>query len=307
MKTLSYILILSILLSCSCRKVIEMDIPDKDKKIVLNCILQPDTTVSIHLSKSIGILDNDSEIESLNNAVIRLYENNSLLETLIFQGYGFYNSTFPVETGKTYRIEASYPGLHDVSAEAAVPVPIPVLSWDTLSYTYHNYDNIYDEEHEALQCRIRFSDPIQEDNYYMIGVTCKNDDGYGDYSNSIWFESEDPALDIENSKIFITDYKEVVIFDDEIFDGLGYTFNLYLFKDYLSPGENKLTFTLYTLPVDLYRYFRSYSFYQGAYQDPFAEKVQIFSNIENGFGIFGGYGVSEFTITVEGVEGGWTP
>ncbi len=47
-----------------------------------------------------------------------------------------------------------------------------------------------------------------------------------------------------------------------------------------------------------YLYRRSIDDYENAQGDPFAEPVQVYSNIENGYGIFAGFSKSTYEISM---------
>ena len=50
---------------------------------------------------------------------------------------------------------------------------------------------------------------------------------------------------------------------------------------------------------DYFKYKLSLEKYQETAGDPFAQPVQVYSNVENGFGIFGGYSVYRDTLFFE--------
>jgi len=54
--------------------------------------------------------------------------------------------------------------------------------------------------------------------------------------------------------------------------------------------------TLSSVSEDYYKYNVTLAKYEQTQGDPFAQPVQVYSNIENGFGIFGGY--SSFSDTL---------
>ena len=63
-----------ILILCSCEKIIDMDIKDTDRKIVINSVFTDQAPVVVHISKSMHILD-DEDFQYINNANIKLFRN----------------------------------------------------------------------------------------------------------------------------------------------------------------------------------------------------------------------------------------
>ena len=57
-----------------------------------------------------------------------------------------------------------------------------------------------------------------------------------------------------------------------------------------------LRFYLHNISQDYYYYRRSLELYNQSSDNPFAQPVQVYSNIENGFGIFAGAQVNYFDI-----------
>jgi hypothetical protein len=55
LKILSFIILFSA--SLSCKKVIDIELPQPDPKIVVNSFITEDSRIKVHLSKTIGILE----------------------------------------------------------------------------------------------------------------------------------------------------------------------------------------------------------------------------------------------------------
>jgi hypothetical protein len=62
----------------------------------------------------------------------------------------------------------------------------------------------------------------------------------------------------------------------------------------------RFTFFLQSINQDYYTYLKSLNMYyeSGGSEDPFSEPVVIFSNIENGYGIFGAYDTDTVTTKI---------
>src|SRR4051812_25691540 len=99
----------------SCRKVIEpKDLPKQDPRLVLNCILYPDSLVSANISLSKSILTS-KEYQYISDAACDLYENDSYIETLTSLGSGKYRSKLTAKANTNYSIKVAASGYAGVS------------------------------------------------------------------------------------------------------------------------------------------------------------------------------------------------
>jgi hypothetical protein len=79
-------------------------------------------------------------------------------------------------------------------------------------------------------------------------------------------------------------------FSDLSFDGKEATVSVYVYR-YKAPVFDRKEYYLYQQSLGQFYY---------KHDDPFAEPVQVFSNIENGHGIFAAYSVNKFSV-LEGI------
>ncbi|MBI4649618.1 MAG: DUF4249 domain-containing protein [Bacteroidia bacterium] len=293
-----FFLILSFIISTlfSCTKVIDIDIDEKEKKIVVNSIFCSDSIINVQVSKSLGILEDNANVQYINNAEVRIVQNGSPLEMLSDNLFGMYHSENIAQSGKSYNIEVTVPGYSTVTATTNLPSPVPIISIDTaltVSFLYNQYI-------KNLNCNIRFQDPSGADNYYALAISNETIDTFG-YSNKnyVWYSGSDPFIDNEATWGELPNNGYGTIFPDALFDGNQFIFKITIDEYNLYTGTNNLIFYLYSLPQELYRYLISFNLYQNARFDPFAEPVQVYSNSSNGFGIFTGYSISCDTVLFE--------
>ncbi len=65
----------------SCQKEVELKLDDSKNRLVVNCLFSPDDIFKVNVSYSLKI--NQTEIDFIDNAKIKLFKNNQYLETLI--------------------------------------------------------------------------------------------------------------------------------------------------------------------------------------------------------------------------------
>lgn len=288
--------IFTVLISCEKTEKIE-DFPLYPPKLVLNSFLNPDSTVSFQLSKSLSVLDN-ADLKKVNDGSLELYEDELLISVLtISDGDGIYRSSIKPKAGSNYRVKASAPKLSTVQAKTSVPTPL------TIQKFYINETNT-SEWQSSYKFSVKITDPTNEKNYYMLSAhqtmidTAMNGTDtmfFETYSESVWFSSSsNPALsDVFLGKAFFT---------DEFFDGKTYTLDANVDYLYLYAYKVRIVITIYLLSKEEYLYRYSLNKYRESNGNPFAEPVQVYNNIEGGYGIFGAENLKTDTIFIRGIS-----
>ena len=282
----------SFLLFTNCTKEIEFDAQDIAPRIVVNSLFTNDSLWTANISRSVGVLETTS-YTSINNADISIFNGNGVLvTTLTDQGDGLYTSP----TGATpvadelYTIEMNASGYTSVSATNRIPTAVQINSIDTVSSTNSDGQTI-------LETTINFQDPPTNENYYMVEVLVKGT--WIDFFEGDTIEFREP-LEISCNDVNVETVNRFnfggfentylyLMLKDENFDGEDYalTFSVINYaelKDLELFGEIRLVNT----SSAYFNYLKSFNMYQSASGNPFATPVQVYSNVENGMGIFAG-------------------
>lgn len=285
-------LILNILLISgllSCEKYIDFNEDSTTSKIVLNAMISPDTSFQVHLSRSLSVID-AGNLSSISNAIVAVYDDSGILvETLIEDSMGYYNGSQLPEENVNYRIVAEALNYADVNATCAIPMPTVISEWDTL--TINPFPNAAQNETE-LQVSFEFTDEEQINNFYMVTVSAVDTSSWGGvYPNPVYIGTTDPKFGSE----YADKSSDKLLFNDLLFDGETTTFTI-TFSDmsYMS----YLVLNLYSCSEEYYLYNKSYQTAIEAEGNPFTQPVQVYSNINNGHGIFGGFQVSSKIINM---------
>lgn len=283
-KRLVNIIIILVILLSSCEKPIVFTEEIKEPKLVINSFFNPDSTWTIYLSHSLTVID-QGELDPVDNATVKLFENEEFIANLDLAANGKYVSAMKPLENKKYRIEAEAPGYKKVSSISNVPKEsIQVLSIDTSRV------NFFDEEY--LKFKIEVNDVGEELHYYGIRLFGFNEG----YLSPVYFRSADPVLNVGS------DYVESATFTNELFTNSVTTIELsadVLMYDGSGFIFDRIILVIETFSEEAYLYNRSYEAYQTAIDDFFAQPVQVFSNIENGFGIFGGFRTLEYPLDLQ--------
>jgi hypothetical protein len=291
--------IMAVIVITSCEKIIDISIPDKERKIVVNGLIRSNQPVMVNLSRSLSVLEKDSLI-SITGGDVNLYHGSDLVGKFREESGGFYYLPgFIPKTGQTYRLTASYNGLNKVEAEATLPPLVPILSVDTATLTG-------EWGQKELRLKIKFDDPAGERNIYGFGV----DVTYKEFDyNTMTYTGKkisNPAYLSGNSDQFLKeeslDFEGKIYLEDLLFDGMGKTIEFGL-SDYSFYQSDTVWLDVKMEQVDLsyYYYVLSFSSYQQAHGNPFSEPVQVYSNVKGGYGIFSGSSVSSYQIIASGM------
>ena len=311
--------------SVACDTVVDVDIPEEPARLVANSFLMADSAVVLQLTQSQSILSNAS-LQPVSGATAILLEDGQEVTTLEETNEpGIYRSGFIPTVGRDYTLRVSKTGYEPVEATTSVrpAVAIERIEVDTLVFvsTYPSGDSLITERNVTIdQARLTFSDPASERNYYEVIAnryqTYWEDvfDAQGEYVRTdtvraltpIFLRSDDPALSGTSDEFTGGEdaavYGEVLSFNDDFFNGKTYTFQFVPdYYSYYQSEENKDEIYVMLRSVDegQYRYFRSVNLQYENDGNPFAEPVQVYSNVENGFGIVSGSSASQVTVSLE--------
>jgi hypothetical protein len=312
------ILLLVTLFGLSCEKNVDIDIEDLDPMIVLNGLLEADSTVEIFVSRTRHILDN-KELGILSDAEVSIIDPEGTSQSLSISGGRTYSSSaLIIEQGSRYRVTVEAQGFEPVEATVTVPVSIPIDQIDTAS-------SVNEWGEQKVNFEISFTDPPGEENYYMLSLQAKVPVAYFDiierldtlyvdevkdtvimgivydtieytvprYEN-LWIESEDLAIEQWDY------FNNQLIFTDKLFDGKKYSFNGSYYTWFLWDAGDSATiyYQLHSVDEHYFKYVNTREDHYYAKDDPFAVPVVVHNNIENGVGILGASSASVDSMKV---------
>ncbi|TDH21280.1 DUF4249 domain-containing protein [Segetibacter sp. 3557_3] len=291
----------------ACEKTVTVDVPVEPRKLVLNGLIRNTTAFRVTVSQSAGILDfTTTDSFRLKTALVQLYENDVLRDTLV------YDSTSEVYTtrrnvtarqGNKYKLVVAAPDFSPAEAETRSPLPTPIISVRRTPNAKKDADgNSLDE------VRIVFKDDPLKTNFYLFrfrrpvssGNLTPAYNGIGCMRSSdvdIERRNNNDPVDSDNcinQQFFMTDVnfagreKEVVLFINHA--------DLQPYVTQLTNRAYRPFFELQSITEDHYKYLRSYYTYRDADGNPFAEPVLVYNNVINGYGIFAAFDVARDSI-----------
>jgi hypothetical protein len=225
---------------------------------------------------------------------------------------GYYTSpSIKISSNQNYSITVSAPDFESVTSNIDVPSIVPIEEIDTfITQLPQQY---------TLNARINFTDPIQEKNFYLLEMEkvslYLSEDSNNQWNQPNYFYTkaiispDDPVFEKENTGIFSVGGSAYPIFKDNLIDGKNYSISFGIESVYTNveftgfPFNNswgdlknyqldvyKINF--YSISESYYQYFKTKSMQHFADGDPFSDPVMVYTNIENGMGIFGSSSIS---------------
>jgi hypothetical protein len=291
MKNNLKLLFLSLFVLLGCEKVVELKIDENDSKIVLNAWLKTDQYPQVEINRSTFIFDKrgSSKIE---DAEVILFENNEELGFLEHFEGGFYkNENITIKPNAEYKIIANVDGFKDVTATEKLTEKLPESDYE-FEYTIVSSPYGYDYQPES-QVKITIKDQASTEDYYLFSVTERRKNWSSERPGDTTYHESQVYVDSNDSQtepIYLQRVGQIQLLKDELFDGNDYsirfTTNDLRKHTYSADGNTtsyRYDFEIHKISKSFYLYLKSLEYNQ--YPDPFTEPTQVFTNIENGYGI----------------------
>ena len=275
MKKLASLLAL-ITISWSCEKEIDYQIPDPGEKIVVSAELVDGEIPKVYLSTSVYSMSAASPKTSdiytgwlFSNHPDSPFKLEAKLDSNSFRPQYYYTTSHEIKAGKAYRIEANAPNLDPISSSVIIPPvsPIQNLIFDSITreITFNLLDKVGVDNYYYIEIR------DQENDYQLIYSTADPILEFFGFSSDFLDGDQNgrnfgPAAYFDDNS-FKNDRKQVSIRLEE-FNVLNRDFYVYL----------------YSISESMYR-FRLTKAANGFGDEIFSEPVQLYSNVEGGYGI----------------------
>ena len=307
MKNISIICTVLLIL-IGCETVITVNLPREDPKFSVTFIMNPDSTFSANLYSSSFILD-ELKYDQITNAKITVKNtaNGEIYGLQYSQQLEKYISTKKPEVGEEYTLSIEAEGFG--TATSKIVLPSENISISDLVYEVEKIETIwgYDIEHDIS---LNLKDG-PEKNYYEFMVFSKNKT----YSNDslISVHTREHYTYTDDGALF-EEYADLLIIDDELFNNetkkISFYFSPYWDTENCFRASEVLP-NCYMVKTDIlnvrainaeyFKFYQTLGLQSVLSGDPFAEPVNVYSNIENGFGVFAGYKNHYFQIAQDTV------
>lgn len=298
MKYLKYIIILAaLIIQWSCTK--ELPLPDlnADQRLVINGYLSAEQPVEIHISESCGLNDTNCIDNFISDAEVFMNDGSENI-SLEHQGQGIYsNASYMIKPNSNYTIVAKQ---KERTATAHSKIP------DSFTANYLGSDEIESEWGIVRAFDFEIIDDPAVENYYILEgyieiLDRTRDEGFSSEVNGY----EEPVSshytndpNAENKELAAgIDYEEWalrrVFLPDANFNGESYQ-TRFVIRDseilYTGAADSsRAHVSVRSVSKEFYEYEKSLTKLRLSRGDLFQEPELVYSNIENGLGIFAGY------------------
>ena len=227
------------------------------------------------------------------------------------RGYFLKAKDFPITAGRTYTLTAKAPNLPDASATCTVPNRKLLESKDFTIIngkidsirsggSYSSIGPSYNYYNLTKRFNVTVNDFANEENYYAVAYYSQKvatyKEGGTDRIATQYLINQEPGSD------FITDYRQ----DGKVLNFVKTGINMGFYDDNPTQNNNQnqpktishnLSILVATTDKGYYQYNKSIGSGRGLNDNnPFAEPVLTYSNINGGLGVFAGYNVTRVDV-----------
>lgn len=320
MKLRIYLSIIIIVLLSSCNREIDFDFPEVEPAIVINSIIIPESPIRVSVSAvmpiapdSYNVVNDTDEYGTIHSqhvpkpkyciedASVLIYEDGVLLCSLEYDGEGYYVSDRYPKVGSTYTLVVNAPGYKECKATTTL-YNLPVLS----NLSFRDTVSVDEEGYPLSKLSFTITDNDPNRNFYEISCRAVSDKYDVEYE-WIYFNKSRNADKVLAQSECLPFNQRALLFTDDYFSNGDYSLDvIYSYLSYVPMVKYDLEITVKSISQSYYEYRRSRM--MQAYQEEglfewlanreslSATPVEIYSNIENGYGVFASYSTMTDTI-----------
>jgi hypothetical protein len=268
----------------ACFKPVSLDLPEYDNKPVVNCFFTPEEAFKIYVSKTFSRFD--TALVMVDDAIVELCSEDGLIAVLPGLGKGIYSdSTLFPQKGILYSLKVSVPGHETVFASDSIP---SLFS----EFTYLRFkDKAWLDDEGNQYCGLTFQiDDKPGQNFFEVSYRAEIYKYYS-FWDSIVYSRERGSLYCFDP--VIKEQSTYLMFNDATFDGKSIQLELMNYNmQWFYKDSIEFEIQVVQGSPSFYKYRLVFENHNSAqYSDFFTpvEPVIMYSNIENGYGIFAGY------------------
>ncbi|MGC9353459.1 MAG: DUF4249 family protein [Mariniphaga sp.] len=296
------LLLSALVVLSSCREEIEIDFPEMEIKPVVNCLFSPSYPLKMHVGVTKTPTDTSTYI--IENANISVSGNDGTHIVLHNIGEGYYSAdSFIPDKGVIYILEVDIPGFKRITASGSIPVSeSAILSIQSKSgFKTDPVTGTGEEPTIPVQnLEIVVKDDIEVGDFWGISIvqtSVVNRNGTiveipGEYSPGYYWGSDDPIIVGEGLGYY---NPFLFMFRDIAFSSQTEKIKLYVSKDI----KSAYWLRFFNFSPEAFQYIKSWVIHEYTQDYDFWEIYEpqpLYSNIENGYGIFAGYSMQLYDV-----------
>lgn len=335
MQKIKFLLIIPVILFMfGCEDIVEFDRGEISVDgVVINALAVCDTTFSASVSKAypfyrMEAMTGDafwiyeaSQLEQydkffkdsavVDDALVQLIVNDTEQYLMNYDSESLtYRSEYIPKEGDKLRLSVESGVASIAISELKIPYPqnIDIVSWKKEHSVKNNQwmavESLFDYTGKDTVVRmvLKITDPAEENNFYRLKVRnyAMVKDGFGSvyYKHNDIFTSADVIFKDEQLPVGYRGWPAYFsnVFSDQLFNGREYEFTVESRLREGDEGTNYVVVELQSITRELYNYIKSTMLYRITPQDSYTEPIMIYSNVENGWGIFGGISTDRHVV-----------
>lgn len=282
----------------SCNNIVEIDMPEIEKKLVVNCLFSPDQPFRLNLSLNKG--NTDTANYFIPDAFVEITDEKGLKLRLNYEGKGFYSVIgLKPQKGISYTLKIEINGLKTISASSKIPITKTSITEIESKSGYRTEtmtgmgDKIKIPVQQILVKILHDLDQEEFMGFSIVDVLAEQEmlDSTNFSTNGTIFyagylNSNDPAIVAEGLESY--DEHTILLFKDDLFAKPTYLFSF----DFQNRTESKYWTKFLQFSPEAFKYLKSWIIHEYTQSYDFweiYEPIPLFTNIENGYGIFAGY------------------
>jgi hypothetical protein len=290
----------------SCEKDISLDIKNEGEKLVLFAFLQPDSSLSISLTRSNGIFAT-TPYQMVQKGTIRLYRNGFFTRELSYPEQSIWGTwpTIRFNQGDTVKIGAYDDDENAVTATTILLQAVPIQRIDTLRETIQGTDGF---PKITMNLGIHLSDEASSNNYYQLQLF----DEYWKIEDNVLVHHYDTIPFPKDDKVFYNQDQAATsfgnidfqgLFTDQKINGLTHRIKINLPISHFEPQpeitNRHLRIVLYHVSEDYYLYMRSRIITNAYGGMPIFEPVKIHNNVSQGRGVIASLTATKVSLSIK--------
>ena len=283
--------------SCSdLEQVVDIKLPQHKPRLVIECLFKPDESFHLLIFRSLNMVDTKRSVAII-NAQVTLYENDIEIEKFSFNEElnGYFSQTKPISL-KKYKIVVSAPDLDEVTAESFIPEKVKIKDATTQSSFRGATGSLSPFNSISGTLQVQFNDLLNDENrFYAFKIESIDFFTTQTYSNTYHsvsgLQSDYYPLETGQDVVLVTNS----LFKQQSFIArLDYLYTVFINSSNITDTYLKSFYKVYLLSVsqEYYEYFRKLDDHIANQTADFfssGNPVNVYSNIQNGYGIFAGY------------------
>lgn len=272
----------------------KLDVPNYafEPKPIVNSIIVAGKRVTVYVSLTVGLQSSKASI--VDNAEVLLFANNELIETLEHKGDGVYKSQLLAQEETEYRCEVTIPGYPKAVCSTIIPKKMRIIRFEHI-----NKAGVDEEGLTYPAVKVTFENDINTPVHYELKIKLFPSEG----------EIDQPSLTNIIDPVLHNEGLPLAVFSNELMKTNTYTMIInYTTGSALRTSSNGWITDLYPIQVELrttcsnyYKFTKQRFLYVISNSEPIfspgaTSTFNLYSNVDNGYGIFAGYTTVESSI-----------